>query len=264
MKRLKWDVATVDGVNIFLKRFPLVGTVAKVHRPEKLPLMEKLLPFFHSNHIRRLILEPSMHTTRVNQWIKNLPSSITLNRSPFLATKTIRIDLKDSIKNIFGSFTEAKRRAVRRAQKVGVYVKESKDIGTLIHVKNASAGLFGFITTSGIRELWETFAPKHAAILLAYEKDTKKPIGGVLLLFWDHIAYYWIAGSTHQGKKLFAPTLLVLDALKIAKKRGAGQFDFVGVWDERIPKQNLSWKGFTKFKEGFGGKPQYYPVYGLG
>jgi len=59
---------------------------------------------------------------------------------------------------------------------------------------------------------------------------------------------------------LFAPTLLVWEALKLAKNRGAKQFDFVGVWDERIPNKFHEWKGFTKFKEGFGGAAQYYPL----
>ena len=86
------------------------------------------------------------------------------------------------------------------------------------------------------------------------------PIGGILLLFWDHTSYYWLVGATKKGKKLFAPTLLVWEALKLSKKRGVKRFDFIGVWDERLPCQNTEWKGFSKFKEGFGGKEMYYPI----
>ena len=124
----------------------------------------------------------------------------------------------------------------------------------------------GFITTTGINKIWPIFAPKHAAILLAYRekgqetRDRKDCVGGILLLFWDNIAYYWIAGATHEGKKLFAPTLLVWEAITLAKKRGSRLFDFVGVWDERLPNENNNWKGFTKFKEGFGGTELYYPI----
>ena len=130
----------------------------------------------------------------------------------------------------------------------------------LIKIKNKSAGLFGFITTTGMKPLWEIFSKEDAAsILLAYDAH-KKLIGGVLLLHWQNVTYYWIAGATKHGKKLYAPTLLAWEAIKAAQRKKSALFDFVGVWDERIPKQNTEWKGFTKFKEGFGGTELYYPL----
>lgn len=86
----------------------------------------------------------------------------------------------------------------------------------------------------------------------------QRPIAGILLLFYDQIAYYWFASSLPLGKKLFAPTLLVWEALKLSKKRGCQVFDFEGIYDERFPKASSSWRGFTKFKEGFGGKKIVY------
>jgi lipid II:glycine glycyltransferase (peptidoglycan interpeptide bridge formation enzyme) len=80
-------------------------------------------------------------------------------------------------------------------------------------------------------------------------------------VFWEKTAYYWIAGATREGKKLFAPTLLVWEALKVAKRHGMKQFDFVGIWDDRKPTEHHDWLGFTRFKEGFGGTPFYYPIY---
>jgi lipid II:glycine glycyltransferase (peptidoglycan interpeptide bridge formation enzyme) len=94
-----------------------------------------------------------------------------------------------------------------------------------------------------------TFANKHA--LLA----------GIFLIFWADTAYYWIAGATKKGKKLRAPTLLVWEALKIAKANHMKRFDFVGIWDDRFPKENKDWLGFTKFKQGFGGQEFYYPTH---
>ena len=119
--------------------------------------------------------------------------------------------------------------------------------------------MFGNITTHGIDRLWKLLYPNHATILLAKTHDNRV-VAGILLLFWNNTAFYWIAGATHEGKKLFAPTLLVWHALKVGKKRKCALFDFIGVWDERKPKQSPEWKGFTKFKEGFGGKSIYYPI----
>ncbi len=264
MKRLKWGVTSVDGVAIYHKSFPLLGRLAKIHRPVALPSMEKLAPVLTTLGVRRLVVEPvhTQNSAALHTWIASLPANISVVKSPYLPTKTIRIDLTPREDRIFSSFSEAKRRAVRRALKHNVIVKESDDINALIRVKNASAGLFGFITTTGIKELWEAFSPQNATILLGYSGASPRLIGGVLILFWDNIAYYWIAGATRTGKKQFAPTLLLYEAAKVSKRRGAKQLDLVGVWDERIPRENTSWKGFTKFKEGFGGKILYYPLSG--
>lgn len=176
-----------------------------------------------------------------------------------MPTKTILVDLRPSEDKIFSAFSEAKRRAVRKAQKNGVTVTESRDIRELIKIKNKSGGFLGFITTYGIDKFWNIMAPKHATIALASSRG--KVVGGVLIVFWNSISYYWIAGATPEGKKLFAPTLLVWETVRIAKKRGAKKFDFLGVWDERKPNEHGDWKGFTRFKEGFGGTPLYWPVY---
>lgn len=259
IKSLGWQVEKIDGSNFFLKRFPLLGGFAKLQRCTKLPKVNKLLPIFTKYHVKRLSVEPDSRISgnSFSAWVKIVSSHVQIISTHYISTKTIRVDLMQPEENIFNQFSEAKRRAVRRAQKAGVIVNESTDINALLQIKNKSAGFLGFITTYGTDKLWPLFAPDHAAILLA--KNTRV-IGGILLLFWNDIAYYWIAGATHEGKKLFAPTLLVWEAIKLSKKHGMKTFDFIGVWDERIPRENKAWLGFTKFKEGFGGKPLYYPI----
>jgi lipid II:glycine glycyltransferase (peptidoglycan interpeptide bridge formation enzyme) len=261
MIRLKWNVMTIDGVNIFIRRFPILGGIAKIHRPEHLPSPKKLIPILKKYSVRTLVVEPtlSQNQKQLNGWIKTMSGHVTINSSAYLPTKTIRIELTGGERGIFNDFSEAKRRAVRRAAKLGVIIHESQSIRDLIRIKNKSGGLFGFITTTGIDKMWEVFGPEHMSILLAYDAK-QNIIGGILLLFWDGIAYYWIAGATKEGKKLFAPTLLVWEAIKVSKKNNCNQFDFVGVWDERVPRQKTEWHGFTKFKEGFGGKELYYPL----
>ena len=257
---LGWRVVELESTNIFVRHFPLFGGLAKIQRSKKLPSLNRLIPLLKTRRIRTVSVEPdsSIRQSTFSSWCNKLRPYVRLNFSPFLPTKTLLIDLKPPEEEIFMRFSEAKRRAVRRALKNNLHISESANIQDFIKIKNKSAGILGFITTYGIRKLWNIFAPKHAAILLAYHND--KQVGGVLLLFYDRIAYYWIAGATHEGKKLFAPTLLVWESIKLAKKRGSGRFDFVGVWDQRNPNKFHEWKGFTKFKEGFGATAQYYPL----
>ncbi len=263
IKNLNWQVEIVDGVQIFLRKFPLAGGFAKIQRLQTIPDIDKLLTLFKKYKVKRLVLEASqdMNPDLFNNLANELRKHISILESPFIPTKTIQVDLTPSEEEIFQRFSEAKRRAVRRAIKNELKVIESDNVEQLIKAKNQSGGIFGFITTTGVKQIWSAFRPHNATTVLAYTPGNNQLIGGILLIFWEDTAYYWIAGATKKGKKLFAPTLLVWEAIKISKKRNLKFFDFLGVWDERYPHDNKDWLGFTKFKEGFGGKTLYYPTH---
>lgn len=261
IRSLGWTVEKTDGSYIFIKPFPIIGGLAKMQRVTHLPKLNTLLPVLHKHHVRSLAIEPDsrMKQSLFTKWCRTTSKHIRLNQDPFIPTKTIRVDVTASESDIFSRLSEAKRRAVRRAQKNGITVSVTNDIDGLIRLKNRSAGFLGFITTAGAKKLWGALPGTQKAVLLARDTD-KQVVGGIMLITWEHIAYYWIAGALPQGKKLFAPTLLVWEALKTSKHLGCKSLDFVGVWDERMPSKNHEWKGFTKFKEGFGGYTLYYPI----
>lgn len=262
IKALGWHVVSVDGTAIFYKYIPLFGTMAKIQRTARLPYLPQVIPILKKLHVGILDIEPvvDQHNPTYGSYVSAMKKFFRVVDSPYLPTKTICVNITSSEEKIFNSFSSAKRRAVRRAEKNGITIIQSHDIGDLIQIKDKAAGMLGSMTTFGIDKLWNIFYPeKRSAILLA-KTQTGEIVGGVLLLFWEGTAYYWIAGATHKGKKLFAPTLLAWESMRIGKRYHCTNFDFVGVWDERKPNQYTAWKGFTKFKEGFGGNPVYYPL----
>jgi lipid II:glycine glycyltransferase (peptidoglycan interpeptide bridge formation enzyme) len=259
---LGWKIIRIGNTRMFYKHIPLAGGLLKIQRPRILPSLTQLAPILKQYRIRTLAIEPhpKENIDDYKRWCAVVAKHCKVIRSSYQPTKTLLIDVTSQEQEIFSRFTDAKRRAVRKAIKNGVTVEESGDIQNLIKIKNKSGGPFGFITTFGMDRFWPIMAPDHATVLLAYT-DTHTLIGGLLLVFWEKTAYYWIAGATKHGKKLFTPTILVWEALKTAKRRGMKRLDFVGVWDERRPHEHHDWLGFTKFKEGFGGVPFYYPLY---
>ena len=62
--------------------------------------------------------------------------------------------------------------------------------------------------------------------------------------------------SNEQMYEQYAP-VEKFDTEKERKKEGKKVFDFEGIYDERFPL--ISWKGFTRFKKGFGGIEVEYP-----
>ncbi|MCJ7826511.1 hypothetical protein MUP56_02755, partial [Patescibacteria group bacterium] len=218
IEALHWTVVSLEGVNIWIKKIPILGTMAKIQRPEVLPYLPKLIQLLKNHNVRTVIVESSINYSQeeFSAWVNGLSKFFRISKESYLSTKTILVDLSQPEKELFDAFSSAKRRAVRRAEKHGVVVKESKDIHAMIKVKNVSAGMFGGITTYGMDKLWNIFSPKNATIILAYHNplnskpsSLNSPIGGILLLFWNTTAYYWLVGATKKGKKLFAPTLLV-------------------------------------------------------
>lgn len=272
MEDLGWETKLVHNTIVYLKKFPLWGRFAKIPRPENLKFFEEIDRLKKESHIFKFNIAPNVRTDDSNYHIykKRLFSSgFKINHFPFNPTTTIHINLSPSPDKIFQFFSEAKRRGVRRAQKNGVIIKETTDIDAFIKIRKKQYSPFGFMVTKEMKILWKNFFPKNASLLLAYEQSihstltpkntaagsgVNTPLGGILMLYYDRIAYYWYASALQSGKTLFAPTLLVWEALKLAKRKGNKIFDFEGICDERFPRASESWKGFTKFKEGFGGK----------
>ena len=259
MKSLNWKVERLNFANVFLKKFPVIGFFAKISRPPENLTFGEISKLFKKYRIFCLKISPNILTINKNYYLtrkKFLEKGFKIERSPFNPTTDIFIDLTQPKENIFNNFQQAKRRGVRKAIKNGIIVKESENYDDFIDIRKKQYTPMGFLLVNEMKKLWENFYPSNASLLLAYR--SKKPLAGILLLFYEKIAYYWYASSLPQGKKLFAPTLLVWEALKLSKKKGCKTFHFEGIYDERFPKAAASWKGFTKFKEGFAGEKVVY------
>lgn len=276
MRDLGWEVEKINGNFIYLRKFPFLGYFAKI------PRIKPPFPFLEINKLMRtkrifqLKIAPFVtgDCNKYQSYQKQFFNySYKIENSPFNPTTDTHIDLTRAEDEIFKNFTSAKRRAVRRAVKNGIVVRESDDLESFIKIRQKQYFPLGFLVTSEMKKLWQNFYPKNAVLLLAHPAIQnqrlsqmqaiasicdRRPLAGVLLLFFESIAYYWYASSLKEGKKLFAPSLLVWEALKTAKKRGCKTFVFEGIYDERFPQAAKSWKGFTKFKEGFGGKKIIY------
>lgn len=253
LKLLGWKKIKIKKGQIFLKKIPLIGTIIKIQRispPISLKEIEKI-----AKKNRAFLIQIDQENPKITNY-ENYGYKI--NKTPYFPTKTIQIDLTRTEQEIFNSFSQVKRRAVRKAVKNGVTVNLANDYKDFLVIKKKSLlekFVLPIMVKKEITTLYQAFWPKNAKILIAFYQQ--KPVAGIFLLHSNKVAYYWLASSTKFGKKLFAPTLLVWKALILAKKIGCKIFDFEGIYDERFPIK--SWLGFTKFKEGFGGKEIYFP-----
>lgn len=268
MRALDWHVVELKTQNshsksrahvkTYVRKVPLIGNIAKLQRPQVLPTTKQLERLAKEHNLAALYVEP----------ITNNQLPVTRNyflnaKNSFVPAKTIHIDLTKSEDDLLKDMKHKTRYNIKQAQKRSVAIKESTDIEEFIKLWQKSARRRGMFLPQKkeIRALYRAFG-KSAHLLLANHFDItlyrSEPLGGVLLVRTPEVGYYMYAASTKEGNKLFAPTLLAWEAIKLAKEKGCRVFDFEGIYDERYP-ETKTWQGFTRFKKGFGGKTVTYP-----
>ena len=259
MSDIGWQTLKLNGQNCYLKKIPLLGFFAKCPRPDSAKIKDDINSLIREKNIFRFKISPFIRINQQNyKSIRDnlLKKGFKIDRDPFNPTTSITLDLKKSEEILFAHMKEAKRRGVRRAIKNGIKVFISDDISAFIAIRKRQFNPMGFIVEKEMKMLWKNFYPGKATLLMA--TGNKKTLAGILLLFHKKYAYYWYASSLNEGKKLFAPTMLVWEAIREAKKKNCEIFDFEGVYDDRFPKASKNWRGFTKFKEGFSGRKVIY------
>lgn len=281
MQALGWKVVRIGKHNLYLRSIPLLGTYAKLHRPDGKISLSQLATFKKDHHLKELAVEPGITT------VIDPKESLKINSVPYLPTRTIVIDLGESEEVLLKNLTEAKRRGIKKAEKRGVQITKGTIENFAVLKQKDYLFPLGYFMKKDLLKLSASFPDKNRCVLSAFEPNVilanevrpepvqnsiqesnrldsgqariTRPIAAVLLFFFDKRAYYWQAVTTQKGKELHAPTLLVWYAICEAKKRGCTEFDFDGVYDSRFAKATSRWKGFTKFKQGFGGKEIEFP-----
>ncbi len=186
------------------------------------------------------------------------------NSSPLLPTKTIWLNLSLPEKEVLTRMKAKTRYNLKKA------VKNKLNVEIIPGNKIKQAQLKAFYELwshnkphnwlfkphfSELNHLVKSFGKNCFFVFVFYNSQISnhKSILAAcsLQLASSNMCFYWHNASTPDGKKLFAPTLCVWEAVKEARRRKLKVFDFEGVWDERFPKLNQGWKGLSRFKEGF-------------
>ena len=183
MQKIGWEV--VDK-SIFAKKFPFFGSFIKALRVSSLD-MKKIKKY----KAFKIFIQPTKEL-KINGF---KPA-----KNSYSPTKTIVIDLKRSEIEIFNSFIPEKRRAIRRAIKNKIIINKSDNIEDFIKLKNRQLWPFGFLLSNEIKKIWSIFKAANKAELLMADS-----LAGVLLLFHEKTAYYWLASSTKKANSLFTP-----------------------------------------------------------
>lgn len=250
---LGWGVDRIGEVYLYTKKIPLLGSVLKIQRPEEVITNRDFKRLVRKKKVIFAQIEP-----KTNRQLGYFKKHLGFNRqgSPSLPSKTVQIDLTLPEEKLLSAMHHKTRYNIGLSKRRGVKVKFSQNIHTFTEFWQKQARKRGmFIPQKNeIKKIFQAFG-KRSQILLAYKENGL--LGGILLIRGDKVSYYMYAASSPEGKKDFAPTLLVWESIRYAKNCGDEWFDLEGIYDPRFPLGR--WKGFSRFKRSFGGREIEYP-----
>jgi lipid II:glycine glycyltransferase (peptidoglycan interpeptide bridge formation enzyme) len=253
LKRESWIVERREEINYFIRKFPLIGSILKLQRPEKIDF-STINKLCRKYRVFQVIIEPnlSFHNSLYS-------NDFRLSKSPYLPSKTLQIDLTQAEEKIYTNFTKDCKYNIRKGEKIKV-----KEYSTPNDIKKwreawRSAVKFNRYVPSAMQliNLRKSFTDGNS-IFLASHNIVGSIMGGALFTKTSHgVAYYWYGFTNSEGRSSLSQYSLLYNGILWAKKSGCKVFDFEGVYDSRFP--NKSWLGFTHFKHSFGGSEVFYP-----
>lgn len=179
----------------------------------------------------------------------DLPGFVEKLNYTFYITLTLELD------EIFQNMDKKTRNRVRKAEKEGVQVDFADSSEALKKAYNvislaSDESIYSIPPWSYTMQLHECFKRQGccSVVALSHGKDSEKVISAAHLIGFDKKLVLWQAGSTEEGYKLNAGSLVQAEIIKWGKDHGDLIYDMGGT----NPTESV-YSGIHRFKSGFGG-----------
>jgi len=244
-----WIVERIDNINYFIKKLPILGSVLKIQRPEKIDF-ETIQRLEIKYRVFQTVLEPSSLSFR-DLIIRH---GFKLSKNAYLPSKTLHLDLTKPL-----VFNKETRRCIKMGDKQRIVEYFSpNELEKFHNAWKKSVNFNRYVPSLESLLKIKKYFPNNNSIFLASHNKVGNIIGGALFTRSSHeFGYYWYGFTNKEGRTSLSQYSLLYHGILWAKKMGCKVFDFEGIYDERFP--NQSWLGFTHFKKSFGGIEIIYP-----
>lgn len=227
-----------------------VGYFPKGPKPDTFMIRE-LKRIGQTQHAISIQIEPLVEAADAH-----IPTDHSLRSSkhPLFTKYTFLLDLSPSEAELLGSMHPKTRYNIRVAEKHGVIVQEDNSEkafeeylrlnaetterqGFYAHNEQYHRTMWALMRKSGIAHLFT--ATYHGETLAAW-----------IIFGWNKTAYYPYGTSSRNHREVMAPTLLLWEIARWAKRNGYTTFDLWGALSAH-PDIKDPWYGFHRFKQGF-------------
>ncbi|MEK7595506.1 MAG: GNAT family N-acetyltransferase [Patescibacteria group bacterium] len=261
LKMYDWKLLKLTKGSVIRLKPTFLGTIAKLQRPTQLinSDLNEIDNLCKENKVALLKLEPN-----IDQNINLIKEHAFVKIGcPYLATKTLCINLKKEEKELWNDLAHNARRSIKRSKTAGVKVVEvstnKPELKKFYGVLRDAGRKKGFYVQSFNELKNKSEAFNHNAHLLnAYDKNGNLCSSQFYLAF-NNNAWSLHGATTEEGKKNNAGYLLLWKAILLFKQMGYGSVDLEGLYDERYPRFTKNWDSFSSYKRKFGGEVVTFP-----
>lgn len=270
IKSYGWKIVDVAGSRMFIRKIPLTHwSLAKIQRPLSFP-MKEIEKICGENRVQLLKVELPFGASFENDLSGN---GYTKDSWWMLESAARVLDIGQGIKNLWLSLSPSTRVNIHKGEKENLHFEWGKgndgDFMQKISVfasfwdKFSKTKDYGPGRAGSVEKLAKVYG-KDSFLLFVKKNNSpasldNPPLWGLLAFVYDSVGYYHFVFSTDEGNSTKASYLGVWEMLKLLKKRSVKYFNFEGIYDDRRPKKNRKWKGFSEFKRRWGGSIVYYP-----
>lgn len=176
------------------------------------------------------------------------------------AELTTQIDLSKTEEEIMKNMRKATRYEIRKGITQGIVVTSSNDPRSMkeffdLQIQTSKRQGFVPFSYKFLYEQFKIFSEAGNAILYS-AKFKNKLLAQAFIIFYGSEAVYHYGASTQEGRNYPGAYLIQWEAIKEAKRKGMGRYNFWGVSPEG--QKNHRFYGISIFKRGFGGSDLGY------
>jgi len=246
------------------KILPFISStiIPRIEDPNALQIADDISRKYRSIN---LVLAPKViyGSDEAKTWEEELKKhNYTLAGFGIAPTKTLIVNIQPSDDEILAQMKSKTRYNIRLSERRGVTTKVIRGedlIGNpaymdefyAVYSENCQRIGMKCDSRDHLETLFKSFN-RNCFLVHAYDSDGEVSAVASYLVAGDTL-YYQMNGSTEMGRKNFAPNLTVWEGILEGKRRDCRWLDFDGIYDDRYPKAQESWKGFSRFKLSFGG-----------
>jgi len=190
------------------------------------------------------------------------PQGFCFSPQDIQPSRTLLVDLRAEEGELLGRMKQKTRYNIRLAQKKGVVVQPSSDVGAF-HALLQETGRrdgFGVHSLGYYQQAFALFDARGECVLLLAQVDGR-PVAGIMVFARGRRAWYFYGASAAQERERMPNYLLQWEGMRWAQQRGCWYYDLWGVPDadretleaEFERRSDRLW-GVYRFKRGFGGQ----------